>query len=245
MVSCFLIHLGAFVSTEGMFEEGLPSDPFTFLMDASMLGVGVGFDTRAVDSVHNRPIPGPNNSAERELFVIPDSREGWVSSLSLLLDSYFLHLPPISFDYSQIRKAGEIIKGFGGVCSGPAPLKEMHERIESIMVGQIGKCVSISTIVDIMNIIGKCVVSGNVRRTAEIAFGSPDSQEYIDLKNYDKNPHRRDFGWTSNNSVFSRIGQRYGKELCERVLANGEPGFFWLENAQKYGRMCDPPVNNK
>lgn len=29
---------------------------------------------------------------------------------------------------------------------------------------------------------GKCVVAGNVRRTAEIAFGDPDSTEYIDLK---------------------------------------------------------------
>jgi ribonucleoside-triphosphate reductase (thioredoxin) len=33
-----------FVSTEGMADE--PSAPFAFLMDASMLGVGVGFDTK-------------------------------------------------------------------------------------------------------------------------------------------------------------------------------------------------------
>ena len=29
---------------------------------------------------------------------------------------------------------------------------------------------------------GKCVVAGNVRRTAEIAFGNPNDTEYIDLK---------------------------------------------------------------
>ena len=41
-----------------------------------------------------------------------------------------------------------------------------------------------------MNMIGKCVVAGNVRRTAEIVFGDPQSEEYINLKNYKKNPHR-------------------------------------------------------
>lgn len=41
-----------------------------------------------------------------------------------------------------------------------------------------------------VNHIGRCIVSGDVRQTAEIAFGDPASEEYIDLKNYDKNPHR-------------------------------------------------------
>lgn len=39
------------------------------------------------------------------------------------------------------------------------------------------------------------------RQTAEIAFGDPESDEYIDLKNYKVNPHRAEYGWTSNNSV--------------------------------------------
>ena len=33
-----------------------------------------------------------------------------------------------------------------------------------------------------MNLIGKCVVLGNVRRTAEIVFGDPHNEEYLDLK---------------------------------------------------------------
>ena len=95
------------------------------------------------------------------------------------------------------------------------------------------------------------------RQTAEIAFGPPDSAEYVDLKNYDVNPHRQSFGWTSNNSVprariqmetahgkaqvFCELGQDYGP-LCERVRQNGEPGFAWLHNMRAYGRMADPPV---
>ena len=53
-----------------------------------------------------------------------------------------------------------------------------------------------------MNLIGKCVVPGNVRRTAEIVFGDPYDEEYLDLKNYEVNPHRDQHGWTSNNSIF-------------------------------------------
>ena len=52
-----------------------------------------------------------------------------------------------------------------------------------------------------MNLIGKCVVAGNVRRTAEIVFGDPQDDEYLDLKNYEVNSHREQYGWTSNNSV--------------------------------------------
>lgn len=41
-----------------------------------------------------------------------------------------------------------------------------------------------------MNFIGKCVVSGNVRRSAEIAFGDPNSDEFLALKDYTANPQR-------------------------------------------------------
>jgi hypothetical protein len=39
-------------------------------------------------------------------------------------------------------------------------------------------------IVDIMNIIGKCVVAGNIRRVAEIALGEANDSEFIHLKDY-------------------------------------------------------------
>jgi ribonucleoside-triphosphate reductase (thioredoxin) len=87
-----------------------------------------------------------------------------------------------------------------------------------------------------MNLIGKCVVAGNVRRTAEIVFGNPQSEEYINLKNYKKNPNREQFGWTSNNSVFAELGQDY-TDIAERIKDNGEPGLAWLDNMKHYSRM--------
>ena len=221
----------AFVSTETIKEDG--SKPFCFLMDASMLGVGVGFDTKGAEKIL---VKGPTTKRAPETFVIPDTREGWVESVGALIDSYFHGSSDISFDYSKIRPAGELIKGFGGLSSGWKPLKEVHEATRSVLAKNMGAPLTVTTIVDIMNLIGKCVVAGNVRRTAEIVFGSPEDDEYLDLKNYKVNPHREQYGWTSNNSIFAELGMDY-KDVCKRIIDNGEPGFAWLENMQGYSRM--------
>jgi intein/homing endonuclease len=101
-------------------------------MDGLMNGVGVGFTTNWRGEA---TMPDKSDS---EIFVIPDSREGWVQSLIKLMCSY-INSPrygknkfPI-FDYSQIRAHGEPIKGFGGTASGFDPLKQMHDRIESYL----------------------------------------------------------------------------------------------------------------
>ena len=221
----------AFVSTNNLKED--LAKPFCFLMDASMVGVGVGFDTKGAEQFVVR---GPKEDREHETYVIPDTREGWVESVRRLLDSYFLGITSVDFDYSKIREEGAPIKGFGGVSSGHKPLKEVHKAIRECLDKNIGEPISVTTIVDIMNLIGKCVVAGNVRRTAEIVFGDPQSEEYINLKNYKKNPHREMYGWTSNNSVFAELGMDY-TDIAERIKDNGEPGLAWLENMRGYGRM--------
>ena len=221
----------AFVSTKTLKEDY--SKPFTFLMDASMLGVGVGFDTKGAGEI---VVKGVDKDRDIQTFEIPDTREGWVESLKLLLEAYFHGQAPIEFDYSKVRPAGVPIKGFGGVSSGPEPLEEVHNSIREVLDKNSGEPISVTTIVDIMNLIGKCVVAGNVRRTAEIVFGEPDSEEYLDLKNYEVNPHRDQYGWTSNNSIFAELGMDY-TDVCKRIVDNGEPGFAWLENMRAYSRM--------
>jgi len=221
----------AFVSTSTLKEDY--SKPFCFLMDASMLGVGVGFDTKGAGEII---VKGINKGRNKEVFEIPDTREGWVESLRLLLESYFHGTSAIDFDYSKVRIAGEPIKGFGGVSSGPEPLKDVHSAIRKVLDKNSGEPITVTTIVDIMNLIGKCVVAGNVRRTAEIVFGDPESEEYLDLKNYKVNKHREQYGWTSNNSVFAELGMDY-TEVAKRIKDNGEPGFAWLENMRHYSRM--------
>jgi ribonucleoside-triphosphate reductase len=221
----------AFVSTKTLKDDY--SKPFTFLMDASMLGVGVGFDTKGAGEVMIK-LPNPNKGIEE--YVIPDTREGWVESLKLLLEAYFHGSAEVQFDYTKIRSAGEPIAGFGGVSSGHEPLMEVHEDIRKVLNRNVDDPITVTTIVDIMNLIGKCVVAGNVRRTAEIVFGDSDDEEYLDLKNYKVNPHREQYGWTSNNSIFAELGMDY-TDVCKRIVDNGEPGFAWLDNMRKFSRM--------
>lgn len=222
-----------FCSTKNIADDG--AEPFGFLMDASMVGVGVGFDTKGAGTI---VIQKPKD--EVEFWDISDDREGWVKSTVDLINSYFFGGKTQEFGYGLIREESAPIKGFGGVSSGAGPLIELHKVIREILEKEIGKPISITTIVDIMNLIGKAVVAGNVRRTAEIVFGDPDSDEYLDLKNYNKNPERAEFGWTSNNSVFAKVGMDYSK-IAERIRINGEPGLAWLDNMQAYSRMNGAP----
>ena len=221
----------AFVSTKTLKEDY--AKPFCFLMDASMLGVGVGFDVKGAGEII---IKGLNLDRKSERFEIPDTREGWVESVKLLLESYFHGTSIIYFDYDMIRDAGEPIKGFGGVSSGHEPLEEIHKEIRKVLEQNSKEPITVTTIVDIMNLIGKCVVAGNVRRTAEIVFGDPFDDEYLDLKNYKVNPHREQYGWTSNNSIYAELGMDY-TDVCKRINDNGEPGFAWLKNMRKFSRM--------
>lgn len=237
----------AFVSTESMDEE--PYKPFVFMMDALMLGVGVGFDTKGKGKVRLfRTRKEENGVIGTRLFTIEDTREGWVNSIKELLSSYFENKVFVEFNYDEIRPLGTPIKGFGGLAAGPGPLMDCHERIRKILDDFIGeersKEITDRVIVDIMNVIGKCVVSGNVRRSAQIAFGDPNSEEYVNLKNYEINPEREEFGWASNNSVFAELGQDY-KKIADSIRRNGEPGLLWLENARNYSRMVETEKDGK
>lgn len=227
----------AFVSTADVGELASPAEPFCFLMDAAMLGVGVGFDTKGA---HHLTVQKPSGIDSSSCFQVPDSREGWVESVRRLLNAYLVGGPQPSFDYARIRPAGAPIRGFGGVSSGPAALVQLHAMVASVLDSAVGKPLSARHIVDVMNHIGVCVVSGNVRRTAEIAFGDYRDSEYVELKDYAKHPERAAFGWTSNNSIFADVGMDY-KPITTRIVQNGEPGLAWLANMRGFGRMNGVP----
>jgi len=222
----------AFISTKDIDIE--PTLPFEFIMDMSMVGVGVGFDTKGEGQLE---ITFPETAC-KEPWLIPDTREGWVDSVARLLRTFFEGAEVPDFDYSDIRGAGEIIKGFGGVSAGPEPLKLLHKHIFETLVDRIGYSITARDIVDIANRIGCCVVAGNVRRTALIVIGRADDEFYLDLKNYNINPERAEFGWSSNNSVEASVGMDFS-ECAKRTEVNGEPGYIFLENARSWGRTGD------
>ena len=235
----------AFVSTSEMTKQN-PAKPFAFLMEASMLGVGVGFDDKGADK--DFFIYEPTGE---ETYVVPDTREGWVESLSIIINAYLRadQKAPL-FDYSQVRPAGVPIKTFGGTAAGHEPLERLHNYIRKLFEGRKGEKVSRVDIADIGNLIGVCVVSGNVRRSAELLIGRLDDDTFLNLKNAERFPERNSYdpaapgwGWMSNNSIETTVGQNLDK-IVEGIARNGEPGVVWMDVSRKYGRLADP-VNNK
>jgi len=235
----------AFVSTMEMTKNN-PAKPFAFLMEASMLGVGVGFDDKG--ATKDFTIYDPQ---EGEQYVIPDTREGWVESTSALINAYLRPdtKAPV-FRYEEIRPAGTPIKTFGGTAAGPEPLVKLHNYIRKLFAGRAGEKLTRVDIADIGNLIGVCVVSGNVRRSAELLIGQIDDPEFLNLKNAEKFPERNSYdpkapgwAWMSNNSVEAKVGSDFSN-IIDGIVRNGEPGVVWMDVSRKYGRLIDPP-NNK
>lgn len=233
----------AFVSSEHINDDF--SGPFTFLMDMSMLGVGVGGDIRGAGKV---TIKKPQTDHAGLAHVVEDSRDGWVEIVRRTLDAYVgRDTLPIHVDYSKVRPAGAPIKSFGGVAAGPEPLMECVAAIKRILDPLIGKRITSEAIVDLFNVIGVCVVSGNVRRSAEIMLGPVTDFEFMSLKLPTAEEHeygpgccpQHSYRWASNNSVIAEIGEDY-TDIMAKIAANGEPGVFWLDTAREYGRMKDP-----
>jgi ribonucleoside-triphosphate reductase (thioredoxin) len=228
----------AFVSTGSMVKTD-PAKPFAFLMEASMLGVGVGFDDKGADK--DFVIYAPQGETT---YDIPDTREGWVESTAALINAY---LKPDTktpvFNYEAIRPAGEPIKTFGGTAAGADPLIKLHQYINELFKDRAGQKLTRRDIADIGNMIGVCVVSGNVRRSAELLIGRIDDEEFLNLKNYDKYPERLTHGWMSNNSVAVNVGDNLDG-IIEGIARNGEPGVIWMDISKQYGRLADP-INNK
>ena len=232
----------AMVSTRDI-DRNDPGSLFAWVMDALMLGIGVGFDT--VGQEKDLSIYAPTEPAS--IYEIPDTREGWVESVRLLLNSFLRANQPIQeFNYDLIRPLGAPIKGFGGVASGPKPLMDLHTMIRKVIGSRAGEKFDSRAIVDIVNLIGTCVVSGNVRRSATLALGNPNDKDFINLKNSEIFPDRNSFdsenpgwAWMSNNSISAEVGTHY-EDYVDLIADNGEPGFIWLDVARNYGRLADP-----
>jgi ribonucleotide reductase alpha subunit len=156
-----------------------------------------------------------------------------------LLLAFFEGQQVPAFDYSIIRPKGSILKGFGGVASGPDPLIKMHLSLHELLLKRVGNQITSVDIVDLMNFIGKCVVSGNIRRSAQIALGLPTDDEYVTMKDPDLHGNElMDRRWASNNSIIVDPDEGFDyKEVAKSIAKNGEPGIIWLENARRYSRM--------
>lgn len=217
-----------------------PED-FCFLFNHLMLGGGVGFSVKK-EHIHELPKIKNNVNITHERtkdadFIVPDSREGWVELLRKVLNSYFVTGQSFSYSTILIREAGELIKTFGGKASGYKILVDGISDISKILSSRQGKKLRSVDVLDICNIIGSIVVSGNVRRSAEIAIGDPDDYLYVRAKNWSTGniPNWRGM---SNNSIEADSFEQISNDIWNGYDGNGEPyGFINLKLARTYGRL--------
>jgi ribonucleotide reductase alpha subunit len=224
---------------------------FLFLFENLMLGGGVGFSIRRED-IHELPrikkgVSITHKNTKDADFIVPDSREGWIRLLEKVLEAFFVKGSSFNYSTILIRGAGEKISGFGGVASGPQILLDGIEKINKIFQSREGKKLRSIDVLDICNIIGGIVVSGNVRRSAQIAIGDPDDYLFLRAKNWSLGniPNWRAM---SNNTIYADDFSHISNEIwsngyildSETGFAKGEPyGFFNLPLSQKYGRLKD------
>lgn len=178
--------------------------------------------------------------------TVGDSKEGWVEALRIFLLMSHAH----SYDhngikwvinYDFIRPAGERIKTAGGFAAGHEGMQEMFTRLGATLRAKKGRLNPVAAM-DSQNIVGKNVVTGGNRRSAQIALGSPEDREFVEAKKnlYTKTeegwkiPYELEHRKMSNNSVVFQRKPSW-EELCdlfETIKNNGEPGFFNLEAAK-------------
>ena len=175
-------------------------------------------------------------------YNLPDTREGWVLANARLIDMHFNQTnsenkTKLVLDISRIRPYGAKIHGFGGTASGPMPLVEMLFDINSIINNRVNSNLTSVDCTDICNLIGKTVVAGNVRRSAELALGTSTDQDFITMKqDKDKLYHHR---WASNNSVAIDSNFNEYEPIANGIRENGEPGIVNLDLSRNYGRIID------
>jgi ribonucleoside-triphosphate reductase len=225
-------------------------EDFEFLFDMLMVGGGVGYSVER-HKIHDLPKvkAGIKISHERSNdadIIVPDKREGWSRLLHSVLKSYLYTGKSFTYSTILIREFGAPLNTFGGTASGPGALVDGIADICKVLDGRIGKKLRSIDVLDICNIIGRIVVSGSSRRSAQIASGDPDDVLFLRAKNWGSGnvPAWRA---NSNNSLFIDKYEEIQSEFWKGYNGSGEPyGLLNRRIARNYGRLgekkADPSI---
>ena len=216
-------------------------EDFELLFDYLMLGGGVGFSVERA-KIHDLPKvkSGVTITHERSNdadIIVPDSRQGWRRLLHAVLKSYFETGKSFSYSTILIREYGAPLKTFGGTASGPGALIDGVADISKVLENRVGKKLRSIDVLDICNIIGRIVVSGSSRRSAQIAIGDPDDVLFLRAKNWSTGTVP---AWraNSNNSIYADHYDEIMPELWKGYDGSGEPyGLVNRRLARKFGRL--------
>lgn len=197
------------------------------IMYISMCGTGVGW---SVESQNVQKLPQIKIQTGKKLskYIVKDSKEGWSDAFALGMRTW-AEGGDIEFDYSKLRPAGARLKTMGGKSSGPEPLMRLMEFTREKMLSRQGKRLRNIDVHDIICMIGDCVVSGGVRRSAMISLSDLDDNEIRDSKKgafYNTEPQRM---LANNSAVYTQ--KPTSAEFMDEWVAlmksgSGERGIF-------------------
>lgn len=176
---------------------------------------------------------------------IGDSAEAWAKSAGKIL-ALKSPIDKLILDFSEIRPAGERLKGYGWISSGDETISVAFTKICELMNKRAGQLLSRIDVLDLLNHLGTTLSS---RRSAEIALmpiDDPEIDEFISAKKdwweYD-NGHRQQ----SNNSIMfhSKPTKWELSYIFDRMVEAGgsEPGFINAEAAKHrapWFKGCNP-----
>ena len=222
-------------------------EDFEFLFDMLMLGGGVGFSVERA-KIHELPkvkeVSITHEKTHDADIIVPDSRNGWSRLLHSVLKSYFETGKSFTYSTALIREFGAPLKTFGGTASGPGALIDGIADICSVMDARVGKKLRSIDVLDICNIIGRVVVSGSSRRSAQIAIGDPDDILFLRAKNW-SGGNIPAWRANSNNSIYADSYEEILPELWKGYDGSGEPyGLLNRKLARQYGRLGERKADN-
>ena len=166
---------------------------------------------------------------------VGDSAEAWAKSVGKLLAGKY-EARKLVFDFSEIRPAGERLKGYGWISSGDDSISVAYPAIAKILSRRSGALLTKIDMLDILNWLGTVLSS---RRSAEIAlceYGSAEWHEFATAKERCYEPGFKQRQQSNNSLVFYRKPSKEELEdLFDMIVRSGgsEPGLVNGEAALK------------
>ena len=208
---------------------------FDEILYVLMNGTGVGFSVET-KHIHKLPFIPEELYPTDTIIKVRDSKLGWAKAFRELLSLLCTGLIP-SWDMSEVRPAGAVLKTFGGRSSGPEPLESLFQFTIEKFQGAKGRKLRPLECHDITCKIAECIVVGGVRRSALLSLSDLGDDELRTCKTGEfgyENAQR----YLANNSTNYHAKPDLGTFLKEwrslYMSKSGERGIFSSFNAKKH-----------
>ncbi|MBT9311504.1 ribonucleoside-triphosphate reductase, adenosylcobalamin-dependent [Leptothoe kymatousa] len=243
---------------------------FGLMMDLAMMGCGTGavLEPKYINqlpTIRNHltvtmagdvgTTPADQRREETEVTVdgnrvtirVGDSRNGWVASyqkiLELSSEAGFTGDVEITVSLSDVRPAGEKLKGFGGMAN-PVKLPELYNRCANLLNKAIGRQLNSVECCLLIDEAAACVVAGNIRRSAgmrqfdsqdELAANAKNNLWQQDSEgNWRIDPERDALRMANHTRVFhTKPSLEEMTEAVRKQFYSGEGAIQWAGEAER------------